>query len=360
VETCTGGAWGTAVSCPSSTPNCNAGVCGQPASCQTSAPGTTTCGASGTGSCCASPEVPGGEFYLTYTNSGTGATGAVDLATLHGFRLDAYNVTVGRFRQFVAAWNVGYNPPEGSGIHAHLNGGLGLVNSAVTTPVTYETGWDATDWNSLVTPTNDNLFDGTTPYVGASWTASQGGNEMLPIDYVSWYEAYAFCIWDGGFLPSEAEWQFAAAGGGGANGQLEYPWGSTPPGMTNQYAIFGVQPGEADPECYYPGPLATCSAELAGGGAANIAPVGYASLGIGAYGQFDLLGSVLEWTLDWDAPYTIPCTDCSYLTEPSSAERVMRSSTFLGPLASPWTRTPVAPAQTQVGFGEGFRCARSP
>ena len=44
---------------------------------------------------------------------------------------------------------------------------------------------------------------------------------------VNWFEAYAFCIWDGGFLPSDTEWEYAAAGG---SLQREYPWGSTAPG----------------------------------------------------------------------------------------------------------------------------------
>jgi hypothetical protein len=75
------------------------------------------------------------------------------------FRLDKYLVTVGRFRQFVAAWNggAGYFPAAGSGKHTHLKGGQGLENSG--DPGTYETGWDATNWNNDadINPTNVNL-----------------------------------------------------------------------------------------------------------------------------------------------------------------------------------------------------------
>jgi formylglycine-generating enzyme required for sulfatase activity len=62
--------------------------------------------------------------------------------------------------------------------------------------------------NSRIKPTNDHLKG-----AGLTWTASVGGNENLPINGVNWWESYAFCIWDGGFLPSEAEWESAAAGG---------------------------------------------------------------------------------------------------------------------------------------------------
>ena len=35
-------------------------------------------------------------------------------------------------------------------------------------------------------------------------------HETAPINDVNWYEAYAFCIWDGAFLPSKRV--FSAAG----------------------------------------------------------------------------------------------------------------------------------------------------
>ena len=93
----------------------------------------------------------------------------------------------------------------------------------------------------------------------ATWTASStGGQENLPINCVNWYEAYAFCIWDGGFLPSEAEWEYAAAGG---SEQRQYPWGTTAPGTMNQYAIYGS---------YYTG------------NSTGLAPVGTAAAGRGA------------------------------------------------------------------------------
>jgi formylglycine-generating enzyme required for sulfatase activity len=46
---------------------------------------------------------------------------------------------------------------------------------------------------------------------------------------MDWYEAYAFCIWDGGFLPTDAEWNYAAAGGAQ---QRAYPWSNPPTSLT--------------------------------------------------------------------------------------------------------------------------------
>jgi formylglycine-generating enzyme required for sulfatase activity len=260
-----------------------------------------------------------------------------DPATLSGFRLDEYLVTVGRFRQFVVAWNngCGWMPGEGEGKHTHLNAGLGLANTAGG----YETGWDAAGWNNLmdIDPTNDNLLS-CSGY--STWTASAGAQENLPINCVTWWEAYAFCIWDGGFLPSEAEWEYAAAGG---SQQLEYPWGLAAPGTNSQFAIY---------DCNYPTPGGSCSG--------NIAPVGTASMGAGAWGQFDLAGDLYEWNLDWYAsPYVDPCTDCVNLSPASG--RVIRGAYFASYPVSllPPIRIGGNPPSSRVQ-GVGFRCARAP
>ena len=132
-----------------------------------------------------------------------------DPATVSDFRLDKYPVTLGRFRQFVNAWNSGsgYVPPAGSGKHTHLNGGRGLANSGA--PRTYETGWVASD-DDKIAPTAANLLcdpgsDSLALPDDDVWTDAPGTHENRPINCVNWYEAYAFCIWDGGFLPSEAD-----------------------------------------------------------------------------------------------------------------------------------------------------------
>src|SRR5271165_983105 len=69
-----------------------------PPSCAPGGPGMTNCGpgGSGTESCCTSLPVTGGTFYRTFTNDGTGPTEEADPATVSGFRLDKYLVTVGR------------------------------------------------------------------------------------------------------------------------------------------------------------------------------------------------------------------------------------------------------------------------
>jgi sulfatase modifying factor 1 len=181
-----------------------------PSSCSPGGAGMTDCGSSGE-SCCASLEVTGGAYDRTYTNSGSGPTGESDPAAVSTFRLDKYEVTVGRFRQFVNAWDggAGYLPHAGSGRHAHLRAGQGLVNSDDDAGVAYETGWAESD-DGRIAPTSANL---ACEAQFATWTPSVGGQENLPINCVNWYEAFAFCAWDGGFLPSEAEWEYAAAGG---------------------------------------------------------------------------------------------------------------------------------------------------
>jgi formylglycine-generating enzyme required for sulfatase activity len=324
----------------------------EPPSCAPGGPGLTDCGAARE-SCCTSLPVTGGAYYRTYDPVGAddggytpalaadgGPTGEADPATISGFRLDKYDVTVGRFRQFVAAWNGGWTPAVASGKHVHLNGGLGLANSG--SGGGYELGWVATD-NGNVSPTDANL---DCQPMFATWTSAAGAQDDLPIDCVNWFEAYAFCIWDGGFLPSEAEWEYAAAGG---SQEREYPWGTGDPGTANQYAIYG----DGEGHCYWPtGTLAPCT------GVTNIAPVGAATLGAGRWGQLDLTGNMWQWNVDWYASYADPCTDCADSTEASF--RVTRGGLF-NYFASSLLATSRNYNLPSDRYGLiGVRCARSP
>jgi sulfatase modifying factor 1 len=290
-------------------------------------------------SCCTSLEVPGGTFDRRFTNTGAGPTGESDPATVSGYRLDKYLVTVGRFRQFVAAWNggSGYLPTAGSGKHAHVNGGNGLIAAGTTAP--YETGWLATD-DANVAPDAVNLNCGE----HATWTTAAGNNENLAMNCVDWAEAYAFCIWDGGFLPTEVEWEYAAAGG---SQQREYPWGSDDPSMSGAYATY---------QCNYPPGTGSCMTTLV-----NIAPVGTATQGAGLWRQLDLVGNMYAWGLDWYfATYTDPCVDCAYLN-PTSDGRVLKGASFETLETEALLTTVRSDAlPDERADDDGFRCARAP
>jgi formylglycine-generating enzyme required for sulfatase activity len=126
-----------------------------------------------------------------------------------------------------------------------------------------------------------------------TWTDVKGGNEGMPMNCLDWYTAFAFCAWDGGRLPTEAEWNYAASGG---SEQRYYPW-SKPPNSTAIDDSYAVYCGT------------TCKILAVG----SKSPKGDAR-----WGQADLGGNVWEWTLDYAAgAYPMPCHDCAAVSEGS-------------------------------------------
>jgi formylglycine-generating enzyme required for sulfatase activity len=275
-------------------------------SCAASGGGLTNCGA-GAESCCTSPLVTGGTFSRSYDGvsscSGANCTDPQYQATVSDFRLDKYEVTVGRFRRFVDAWVLGWRPAAGAGKHTHLNAGSGLAASGGG----FEMGWDPA-WNANL-PSDKATWDsvlGLQPG-SATWTVGPAANEKRPINRINWFDAAAFCIWDGGFLASEAEWNYAAAGG---SEQRVYPW-SSPPSSTTISDSYTVYSGGAS------------------GGGERPEDVGSKSpLGNGRYGQADLAGNVWEWVSDYYVgPYSeTACMNCACTF--SNAYRVMRGGSW--------------------------------
>jgi len=213
------------------------------------------------------------------------------------FRLDTYEVTLGRFRKFLdAGMGTQANPPAaGAGAH----------------PWIPNSGWDPA-WNAnLAATTNALIAQLECEPPNHTWTPTPGANESKPMTCITWYEAIAFCAWDGGFVPTEAEWNYAAAGG---SEQRAYPWSSPPTPLAN--------------DCSYANYLDT------GGVCAGAADrVGSKSpKGDGRWGHADLAGNAWEWTLDgYTGSYITPCDDCAELTVGSGP--VVRGGGFKEPPA---------------------------
>ena len=355
-QTCNGGAWQSGLACASPTPICADGGCVPLPSCRSGAAGAgVNCGPDAGADCCGCPLVSGGTCYRSCDHVSTDAGGLgcdyPSPAWVSNFRLDAFEVTVGRFRPFAAAVAGGWTPPENSGTHAYLigDGGDGLEN--VGDAGGYEQGWD-TSWNSNLTPTTPNL-DCQPSY--ETWTDAPGPNENMPINCLNWYEAYAFCIWDGGFLPSESEWNFAAAGGSGYDGFRSFPWSAS---------------GTATIDCTYAnyrgGPLEDGASEtdycVAPAFPTNVGS--YSPKGDGKWAQSDLAGNVWEWLADWWAPYVTPCTDCANLAPPPMLgippSRVIRGGSFDFESLYQHTAQRLYGVPSTRGYNVGTRCARAP
>ncbi len=270
---------------------------------------------------CGLVSVAGGTYPFG-TRSAQGSDGPITV-TVSALLVDTHEVTVARFRRF---WDAGHPVPTSA---IRYPGGGSRTVAAVIEPIEAITTGGRT----------------------CTWSAMPTGAESLPINCVNWETAMAFCAWDGGRLPTEAEYEFMAVGRplAGTAVPRRYPWGDQVP-----VGDFGAR--NCDRAQLY-----GCT----GDDRSNLRRVGsFPSAG----GIYDLSGNVAEWQAD--NGHNILDTGCLRIgtshVDPLCVDgmpdaREVRGGFFntnisRETLSAARGGYPVAATVEQIGF----RCVRSP
>jgi formylglycine-generating enzyme required for sulfatase activity len=165
-----------------------------------------------------------------------------------------------------------------------------------------------------------------------------------PVEQVNWHKAQAYCQMQGGRLPTEAEWEYAARAGT----TTEYYWGNS---MDDRYAWHEGNSGTNSKVDRY--------GWSSGKAGPKPAPVGEKLPN--AWGLYDMAGNVWEWTGDWYGKMYYGNSPERNPQGPVDGKfRVLRGGAWdlkpveLRSTSRSWTLPRVGYSDT--GYGVGFRC----
>jgi formylglycine-generating enzyme required for sulfatase activity len=196
---------------------------------------------------------------------------------------------------------------------------------------------------------------------GVNWKHPDGPASTLedkwnhPVVHIAYDDAIAFAKWKGKRLPTEAEWEFASRGG---KQEERYSWG-------NEITLQGKQMANTFQGSF---PIQNLKED----GFEATSPV--KSFPANAYGLYDMIGNVWEWTSDWyDIGYFKQLSQHAITdnpqgpaksndpNEPYSIKRVTKGGSFLCASNYCTNYRPSARQATAIDSGQshiGFRCVK--